>query len=59
MTNQPAARDPRDAPPPVKKKRDRTHYLYIAVIAAVVLGIVVGLVFPDAGVALKPLGTGF
>ncbi len=59
MTSQPAARDPRDAQPPVKKKRDRTHYLYIAVIAAVVLGIVVGLVLPDVGVALKPLGTGF
>ena len=28
-------------------KPDRTHYLYLAVIAAVVLGIVVGLVAPD------------
>ncbi|MDO4919886.1 cation:dicarboxylase symporter family transporter [Kocuria sp.] len=41
------------------KKRDRTHYLYIAVIAAVVLGVVVGMLFPAVGVALKPLGTGF
>jgi aerobic C4-dicarboxylate transport protein len=40
-------------------KRDRTHYLYIAVIAAVALGIVVGLVFPDFAVELKPLGAGF
>ncbi|NIZ91545.1 cation:dicarboxylate symporter family transporter [Kineococcus rubinsiae] len=40
-------------------KRDRTHVLYIAVIVAVVLGIAVGLVFPDVGKALKPLGTGF
>ncbi|MFC3687160.1 cation:dicarboxylate symporter family transporter [Aquipuribacter hungaricus] len=40
-------------------KRDRTHWLYIAVIAAVVLGIAVGLVSPETGVALKPLGTGF
>ncbi|MBX7552475.1 cation:dicarboxylase symporter family transporter [Streptomyces sp. tea 10] len=40
-------------------KRDRTHYLYIAVIAAVVLGIAVGLIWPDAAVQLKPLGTGF
>jgi aerobic C4-dicarboxylate transport protein len=39
--------------------RDRTHVLYIAVIVAVVLGIAVGLVFPDVGKALKPLGTGF
>ena len=44
---------------PSGKKRDRTHYLYIAVIAAVVLGVVVGLLFPSVGVALKPLGTGF
>ena len=40
-------------------KRDRTHYLYIAVIIAVVLGIAVGLISPDLGVELKPLGTGF
>ncbi|MEV4335985.1 cation:dicarboxylase symporter family transporter [Streptomyces sp. NPDC049590] len=39
--------------------RDRTHYLYIAVIAAVALGIAVGLIWPDAAVELKPLGTGF
>jgi aerobic C4-dicarboxylate transport protein len=39
--------------------RDRTHYLYIAVIAAVGLGILVGLVFPDFAKGLKPLGTGF
>jgi aerobic C4-dicarboxylate transport protein len=40
-------------------KRDRTHYLYIAVIVAVALGILVGLVFPDFAVELKPLGQGF
>ncbi len=40
-------------------KKDRSHYLYIAVIAAVVLGIIVGLVAPDVGKALKPLGTAF
>ena len=40
-------------------KRDRTHWLYLAVIAAVVLGIVVGFVFPDFAVSLKWLGTGF
>jgi aerobic C4-dicarboxylate transport protein len=39
--------------------RDRTHYLYLAVIAAVALGIAVGLLFPDFAVELKPLGTGF
>jgi aerobic C4-dicarboxylate transport protein len=40
-------------------KRDRTHYLYLAVIAAVFLGIVVGLVFPTFATALEPLGTAF
>ena len=39
--------------------RDRTHWLYMAVIAAVVLGIIVGLANPELGIALKPLGTGF
>lgn len=42
-----------------QNRRDRSHYLYLAVIAAVVAGITVGLVFPSFGVALKPLGTGF
>ena len=39
--------------------RDRTHYLYLAVIVAIVLGIVVGFVAPLFAVQLKPLGTGF
>ncbi|ABS02004.1 C4-dicarboxylate transporter DctA [Kineococcus radiotolerans] len=43
----------------VVKKRDRTHFLYIAVIVAVALGIAVGLLFPEVGKELKPLGTGF
>ena len=50
---------PEGAPQPTAKKKDRTHYLYIAVIVAVVLGIIVGFVAPDLGKALKPLGTGF
>jgi Na+/H+-dicarboxylate symporter len=45
------------AAPPVR--RDRTRYLYVAVIVAVVAGIVVGLVAPDFGKELKPIGTGF
>jgi aerobic C4-dicarboxylate transport protein len=40
-------------------RRDRTHWLYIAVIVAVVLGIVVGFVLPDFAVGLKWLGTAF
>ncbi len=42
-----------------QRKKDRTHYLYIAVIVAVALGIAVGFIAPDVGKALKPLGTGF
>src|SRR5437016_2541224 len=38
-----------DSPP-----RDRTHYLYLAVIGAVVLGIVVGFVAPDFALNLIP-----
>ncbi|MET7925029.1 cation:dicarboxylase symporter family transporter [Streptomyces sp. NPDC005349] len=40
-------------------KRDRTHYLYIAVIGAVLLGIAVGFIWPDFAKELKPVGTGF
>jgi aerobic C4-dicarboxylate transport protein len=40
-------------------KRDRTHWLYLSVIVAVILGIVVGFVFPEFAVGLKWLGTAF
>jgi aerobic C4-dicarboxylate transport protein len=46
-----------DAAP--QPRRDRTKYLYLAVIVAVILGIIVGFVFPDFGKELKPLGDGF
>ncbi|GAA0944143.1 cation:dicarboxylate symporter family transporter [Nonomuraea longicatena] len=39
--------------------RDRTRYLYLAVIVAVVAGVAIGLVWPDLGKELKPLGTAF
>ncbi|PJE96238.1 C4-dicarboxylate transporter DctA [Streptomyces carminius] len=39
--------------------RDRTHYLYLAVIAAVLAGIALGFAAPGAAGELKPLGTGF
>jgi aerobic C4-dicarboxylate transport protein len=48
-----------DTGSPQTPRRDRTHILYISVIVAVLLGILVGLLFPDFGVKLKPLGTGF
>lgn len=35
------------------------HYLYLAVVAAVVLGVIVGLVAPGFAKGLTPLGTGF
>jgi aerobic C4-dicarboxylate transport protein len=40
-------------------RKDRTHWLYMAVIAAVFLGIAVGLLFPSFGLKLEPLGEGF
>jgi len=39
--------------------RDRTHYLYVAVVVAALAGIAVGLAAPGVAVQLKPLGTGF
>jgi aerobic C4-dicarboxylate transport protein len=40
-------------------RRDRTHYLYIAVIVVVFFGVAAGLLFPGFAKELKPLGTGF
>ncbi|MBA2552687.1 MAG: cation:dicarboxylase symporter family transporter, partial [Geodermatophilaceae bacterium] len=54
--SRPRAQDDAETEP---VKKDRTHWLYMAVIAAVGLGILVGLVDKDLGVSLKPLGTGF
>ena len=44
---------------PQRKKKDRTHWLYIMVIVAVFAGAAIGLIAPDAGIALEPLGTAF
>ncbi|QIS15258.1 cation:dicarboxylate symporter family transporter [Nocardia arthritidis] len=41
------------------KRRDRTHWLYLAVIVAVIAGIFVGWLAPKAGEAVAPLGTIF
>ena len=51
--------EPYDATPPPKKKRDKTHWLYIAVIIAVIGGVIVGLVAPEVGSSLGVLGTMF
>ncbi|MGJ0118279.1 cation:dicarboxylate symporter family transporter [Williamsia sp. MIQD14] len=42
-----------------KPKRDRTHWLYIAVIVAVVAGVAVGILAPSFGKELGVLGTMF
>jgi len=47
------------AAPARGKRLESSHYLYIAVIVAVVLGAVVGILFPEVGKSLKPLGDGF
>jgi aerobic C4-dicarboxylate transport protein len=44
---------------PTRVKKDRTHYLYLAVIVAVAVGVAVGFLVPDVAVQLKPLGTAF
>lgn len=42
-----------------RKRVDKTHTLYIAVIAAVILGAVLGLVAPEVAKSMKPIGTAF
>ena len=42
-----------------KQAWDKHTWLYISVIVAVVLGAAIGLIWPEVGVALKPLGTAF
>src|SRR6478609_6343988 len=44
---------------PKAAPKNRTHWLYLAVVVAVGLGIAVGLLFPDFAVKLKPLVDGF
>jgi aerobic C4-dicarboxylate transport protein len=48
---------PEETAPP--KKRDRTHWLYLAVIVAVVGGVIVGLLAPGVGKSVGILGTMF
>ena len=42
-----------------QRKKDRTHWLYIMVIVAVFAGAAIGLIAPEAGIALEPLGKAF
>ncbi len=57
MSSSQSSPPPADAAPAPKK--DRSHFLYMAVIVAVVLGIALGLIAPDFAVKLKPIGTAF
>ena len=45
-------------PAPARRK-DRTHWLYLSVIVAVVAGVAVGLVAPEVGKSVGVLGTMF
>jgi aerobic C4-dicarboxylate transport protein len=54
-----AAMQPAGAGTTPRRRLDKSHYLYLAVIVAVVAGVIVGLASPETGVALKPIGTGF
>jgi len=52
-------RPPVPEPPAPPRRRDRTHWLYIAVVIAVLAGIAVGLIAPDVGKSVGVLGTMF
>lgn len=47
---------PENAPAAPPRHRDRTRWLYLSVIVAIVAGIALGAAAPEAGRALKPLG---
>ncbi len=46
-------------PPPKAPRRDRTHWLYLGVLVAVVAGILVGWLAPGVGTSIGILGTMF
>ncbi len=52
-------RPPVPKPPAPPRRRDRTHWLYIAVVVAVLAGIAVGLLAPEVGKSVGVLGTMF
>ncbi|WP_328360236.1 cation:dicarboxylase symporter family transporter [Mycobacterium sp. NBC_00419] len=58
MTTEAIPRDDGNHPVP-EKRRDRTHWLYLAVIAAVIGGVIVGLLAPGVGKQVGVLGTMF
>jgi aerobic C4-dicarboxylate transport protein len=52
-------RAPVPEPPAEKPRRDRTHWLYVAVIVAVFGGVAVGILAPEVGKSVGVLGTMF
>jgi aerobic C4-dicarboxylate transport protein len=52
-------RPPAEESSPTPRRRDRTHWLYLAVIVAVVAGVAVGLLAPSVGKDVGVLGTMF
>lgn len=57
MSTSPDSRAPGATPP--AKRRDRTHWLYVGVIVAVVAGVLVGWLAPDVGKLFGVFGTMF
>ena len=58
MTTDPE-RTPLEESPKQPERRDRTHWLYVAVLVAVAAGVVVGLLLPSVGRSVGVLGTMF
>jgi aerobic C4-dicarboxylate transport protein len=58
MTNS-LDRAPAPEPPAPPRRRDRTHWLYIAVVVAVFAGVAVGILAPEVGKSVGVLGTMF
>jgi aerobic C4-dicarboxylate transport protein len=58
MTTNPD-RTPLEESPKQPERRDRTHWLYVAVLVAVAAGVVVGLLAPSVGRSVGVLGTMF
>jgi aerobic C4-dicarboxylate transport protein len=52
-------RPPVPEPPAPPRRRDRTHWLYIAVVIAVLAGVAVGILAPEVGKSVGVLGTMF
>lgn len=50
---------PETSIPRARRRLDPSHYLYIAVIVAVIAGVTVGLAAPGFAVGLKPIGDAF